>query len=102
MACESLGACGAGDVAQLELGIAFLTSHIGPPPRGVTLRVVSHEHELGEHWTISMCSRTDFDAGAWKYYRRCEKALLIFDDAVDWTALAESAVEMEDDAGRTE
>lgn len=93
---ESLGACGSAGVldgraiAELQLGIAFLTSYVGAPPPGCRLEIVYHEHELGEYATIGLC----WDAGTlgpeeWQYYRSCERALFVFGQAVDWSALSD-------------
>jgi hypothetical protein len=96
MLCESLGACGTADryddraKAELELGIAFLLSYVGSPPTGCTLEIVEHEHELGVYATIGVCSGTgSFGDEQWRYYNRCETALMRFDAAVEWSALAE-------------
>lgn len=100
---ESLGACGTAAsydgraIAELELGIAFLTTYVGEPPPGCRLQIVEHDHELGEYGTIGLC----WDIGSlgeneWRYYRRCERALSQLDAAVNWSALA-AALWIEED-----
>jgi hypothetical protein len=96
MLCESLGACGTAArydgraKAELELGIAFLLSYVGAPPTGCTLEIVEHEHELGVYATIGLCCGTgSFGDEEWRYFSRCETALVRFDGAVDWPALGE-------------
>jgi hypothetical protein len=96
MLCESLGTCGTADryddraKAELDLGIAFLSAYVGAPPTGCTLEIVEHDHELGVYATIGLCCGTgSFGDEEWRYYNRCETALMRFDAAVEWSTLAE-------------
>lgn len=85
---ESIGSCGTGSVVQLRMAILYLCQVCGEPPLGCELDVLWNEHDLGDYPTIGVSWDPTVRSDApWKYINRCEAALAIFDEAVEWSEI---------------
>jgi len=105
---ESIGSTSTGSMPHEEawivftLGIArkYIEFVCGEPPPGNKLEVMWHEHGLGTYPTLGVWSDYAPDT---KYVHACERALEVFDDAIEWHELrshfGEVAFEEEDDKG---
>jgi hypothetical protein len=96
MTWESIGSTGSGQTPEdeawilMNLGLAraFINHVCGRPPDGCSLDIMWHEHELGNYPSLGIWSDSE---PPWRYINACERALEVFDDAVDWTRLREFA-----------
>lgn len=100
---ENIGECGIGQmpgdrdwiIVQLELGICYLKAVLGPPPKRCKLEVIWHEHELGDYPSIGLTwNQGELGERERNYIARCDVALSIFNEAVDWSAIDISNVEI--------
>ncbi len=90
---ENIGECGGGSTREWAAGTVEIVIHYielvcGSPPPGCELGVMWHEHECGDYPTAGLCwdpcVRSD---PPWEYISRCEKALEIFDESVEWSEI---------------
>ena len=94
---ETIGDCGGGMLplereqvlAELRLGIAFLTEYVGSPPAGCRLEVLWRDFEpsyptIAVHWEGRVSAEE-----VWGYVSQCGDALTLLQQAVDWSALAQ-------------
>jgi hypothetical protein len=101
---ESIGDCGhsttPGDTFEFKLGIEYLKLVCGKVPKGCELgvmwrdfdgmeygEIISLPSEVGLFWDANEIS----DA-PWEYISRCETALSIFHESVNWCAIHPDAV----------
>ena len=101
---ESIGHCGSstssGDTFEFELGFEYLKLVCGKVPEGCELGVMWSEFDgikigqvidrpagVGLLW-----DDTEIPDAPWDYISRCETALSIFDEAVDWPVIHPEAV----------
>jgi hypothetical protein len=103
----SIGQCGhsttAGDTFEFQLGIEYLKLVCGEVPEGCELGVMWEEFDgmkVGE--TVSLPSGvglcwddTEISDAPYDYVSRCEIALGIFHEAVDWSAIRPEVVNEE-------
>jgi hypothetical protein len=102
---ESIGSVDTGSMPEDRSWIAFcqglakryITLVAGSPPDGHQLGVFEADHELGSYPNLGVYWDFDLDD---RYVSRCEQALDVFNDAVDWSVLKEhweASQEEEDD-----
>lgn len=87
---ESIGEVGWSDGRNSDFAYEwakeFLLFALGDPPIGVRVDVQSHDHDLGSYSTLAVFWQEGYPE-PWKFIRRAEDALSIFNDAVDWSCL---------------
>lgn len=77
-----------------ELAIRYIRFVCGDPPPGSTLGVMQNDHELGTYPSIGIWS--DFSP-EFDYINSCEKALDIFNEAIDWETLKDHFEDAQDE-----
>ena len=75
---------------NLRLAIAFLKETLGPPPQGSELKVV-WAYYVSQFPCVALAF-TQEPAGASEYAFRAEKALMRFDEAVQWRNISRKAL----------
>src|SRR5580765_4860992 len=101
---ESIGSVSTGSMGRddswiefcQELALQYIKFVCDTPPLGVQIGIMSHDHDLGSYTSIGLYS--DFTLPS-DYVSACERALNVFDEAVNWTSLREHFEDqMEDDS----
>jgi len=99
-----IGHCGhsttAGDTFEFQLGIQYLKLVCGEVPKGCELGIMCEEFdgmEVGEIVELPSGVGLSWDStkisnAPWEYVSRCQTALSIFHEAVDWFAIHPEAV----------
>lgn len=82
-------------LTTLQMGILYLERVCGEPPAGCELGIMWQEHELGDYPSIGLT--WDFNETMRmfppeEYIARCQYALEIFDQAVDWSEIEPAAI----------
>ena len=79
----------------IQLAISYVEHVCGKPPRGCSLGVMWHDHELGSY--PSMGLEWDPNLGAFEppadYIQRCEIALEAFGEAVNWSVIEPDSID---------
>ena len=91
MSWELVGSCGNGQSWQLQIGLAFLSS-IFEEPEGCELDIMYTDYEfsdgtLGAYGSIGLSYDNRVDRIE-QFASRCQNALSVFSDHVDWSKLA--------------
>ena len=92
---EQIGECGSGDERDVQMGLAFLVSVFDTAHEG-KLGIMYSDSETGQgdltsyasiglHYQTRLAGMEDFAA-------RLQEALMVFDDAVDWSEISPDAV----------
>jgi hypothetical protein len=86
-------------LAELRMGIEYLARVCGEVPEGCELDIMWQEFDAGNAGEITECPSvglawddTEIEDAPWDYIDRCEAALSIFDEAVNWAAIHPDAV----------
>jgi hypothetical protein len=101
MGCESLDEFGDSSgnrrwqSAQISMAVIYLHCVCGEPPAGYKLEETWHECDMGgvgQTTTYSLLSLTwdepfDILDEGWDYIERCNTALEIFNEAIDWQSI---------------
>ena len=66
-----------------KMAISFLTAALGDPPSGATIEVAWQDHDLGSYPAVAV-NWHEGTSEPWEFIHRAEKALLEFNDAIDW------------------
>lgn len=102
MTWETLGEFGDGQipderdwiVACYEFAIAHLHRTCGEPPEGYKIGLQWHEHEYGSYPTLGI-SWDGFDDSPWEYMEKCEIALQILQESINWGAIQPDSIQDE-------
>lgn len=87
-------------VTELELGIRYLQGRC-PPLKGFEYAIRWHEHELGTYADICLVWGEDSVPTPWDLIESAQRALEIFNEAVDWSTIWQAYDEGEEDDNGT-
>lgn len=104
---ESIGSVNTGELPGDEewiefcqkMAIQYIKLVCGDPPAGVTLGIMSHDHDLGSYTSIGLYSEHSM---SFDYAANCEQALETFDSSVSWEELKELYETQQSSAGEDE
>ena len=81
-----------------EMALSFLAAALGDPPAGVSIDIVSNDHDLGSYPSLAVLWE-DGTSEPWDFIRRTEEALTEFDNAIEWHRIRPSDFWPETDDG---
>ena len=92
---ELIGSCGDGQIWQLQIGQAFLSS-VFEEPEGCELGIMYTDYEVGDS-TIGACASIgllyeEHIGGLEQFAARCQDVLWSFSTNLDWTKISPEAM----------